>query len=131
MKIIGDIVIDHKNNKPAVILRNVIFQSIWTIEDIENLITAENINIHSKETFIAELQQKLPGIINEAIVDICKQHTEHLAEKYQSYLKRIDEIFDSEPGTPEGEELEKLVSWVEEYEKNLMPELRYDKQKLL
>lgn len=40
---------------------------------------------------------------------------------YLSALKRIDELFDSEPNTPEGDELELLVTFVELYEKNNFP----------
>ena len=32
--------------------------------------------------------------------------------EYRMVLKRIETIFDAESGTPEGDELEKLVSWV-------------------
>ncbi len=31
-------------------------------------------------------------------------------------LKRIEAIFDAKPGTPEGDELEQLASFVEAYE---------------
>ena len=40
---------------------------------------------------------------------------------YKSALKRIDEIFDVEQGTPEAEELELLVVLVELYEKEHFP----------
>lgn len=40
---------------------------------------------------------------------------------YLSALKRIDELFDSEPNTPEGDELELIVTLVELYEKNNFP----------
>ncbi|MEZ9668462.1 hypothetical protein AB4262_11260 [Vibrio breoganii] len=33
--------------------------------------------------------------------------------EYRMVLKRIETIFDAEPGTPEGDELEQLVTWVE------------------
>lgn len=36
---------------------------------------------------------------------------------YKAALKRIESLFDAaEPDTPEGHELEKLVTWVEKYE---------------
>ncbi|TKF25164.1 hypothetical protein FCV50_22695 [Vibrio kanaloae] len=36
---------------------------------------------------------------------------------YKAALKRIESLFDvAEPGTSEGDELEKLVTWVEAYE---------------
>ncbi len=35
---------------------------------------------------------------------------------YRMALERIEAIFDAEPGTPEGNELENLASFVEEYE---------------
>ncbi|RDL34248.1 hypothetical protein BC461_04600 [Photobacterium damselae] len=41
--------------------------------------------------------------------------------EYKMVLKRIETIFDAEPGTPEGDELEKLVSWVEAYEEKHFP----------
>ena len=42
-------------------------------------------------------------------------------DDYFSALKRIDELFDSEPNTPEGDELELIVTLVELYEKNNFP----------
>ncbi|WP_350431388.1 hypothetical protein ABIS04_13410 [Shewanella sp. H8] len=36
--------------------------------------------------------------------------------QYKAALKRIESIFDSGPGTLEGKELEKLISFVEAYE---------------
>jgi len=37
-------------------------------------------------------------------------------------LKRIEFLFDvASPGTPEGNELEKLVTWVEAYEEEHFP----------
>ena len=42
-------------------------------------------------------------------------------DDYLSALKRIDELFDSEPNTPEGDELELIVTLVELYEKNNFP----------
>ncbi|EKO3674209.1 hypothetical protein M3923_002914 [Vibrio metschnikovii] len=41
--------------------------------------------------------------------------------EYRMVLKRIETIFDAEPGTPEGDELEKLVTWVEAYEEEHYP----------
>jgi HTH-type transcriptional regulator / antitoxin HigA len=40
---------------------------------------------------------------------------------YQAALARIEEIFDAEPDTPEGDELEILASLVETYEKKNYP----------
>lgn len=40
---------------------------------------------------------------------------------YTEALKRVDELFDSEPGTPEAEELELLVALVELYEREHFP----------
>jgi len=41
---------------------------------------------------------------------------------YKAVLKRIESLFDAaEPGTPEGDELERLVAWVEEYEEKHFP----------
>lgn len=37
-------------------------------------------------------------------------------EQYRNYLKRIEEIFDAKPGTPDGDELELLSLLVEKYE---------------
>lgn len=42
-------------------------------------------------------------------------------EEYKAALKRIDELFDSKPGTPEADELELLVALVEIYEKEHYP----------
>jgi len=43
---------------------------------------------------------------------------------YKAAFKRIESLFDvAEPGTPEGDELEKLVTWVEAYEDALDREL--------
>ena len=41
--------------------------------------------------------------------------------EYKMVLKRIETIFDAEPSTPEGDELEKLVTWVEAYEEEHYP----------
>ncbi|HGO5291547.1 TPA: hypothetical protein ACK210_001191 [Photobacterium damselae subsp. damselae] len=41
--------------------------------------------------------------------------------EYRMVLKRIEAIFDAEPDTPEGDELEKLVTWVEAYEEEHFP----------
>lgn len=41
---------------------------------------------------------------------------------YKAVLKRIESLFDvAEPGTPEGNELAKLVTWVEAYEEEHYP----------
>ena len=40
---------------------------------------------------------------------------------YEKALKRIDQIFDAEPGTPEADELELLVALVELYENEHFP----------
>lgn len=41
---------------------------------------------------------------------------------YKTALKRIESLFDvAEPGTPEGDELERLVALVEEYEEKHFP----------
>ncbi len=42
-------------------------------------------------------------------------------EEYEQILKRIEEIFDSKPNTPEGNELEYLVGLVEKYEDENFP----------
>lgn len=38
-------------------------------------------------------------------------------EEYQAALKRMDEIFDAEPGTPEGDELDRLAEIVDDHER--------------
>ncbi|MBF4448637.1 hypothetical protein ERJ76_23830 [Vibrio anguillarum] len=41
---------------------------------------------------------------------------------YNTALKRIESLFDAaEPGTPEGDELERLAALVEEYEEKNFP----------
>ena len=42
-------------------------------------------------------------------------------EDYQKVLSRIDELMDAEPNTPEGDELELLVTFVELYEDKKYP----------
>ena len=42
-------------------------------------------------------------------------------DEYEKILKRIDEIFDAEPGTPEGDELELLTKLVEIFEDEKYP----------
>lgn len=42
-------------------------------------------------------------------------------EDYQKTLSRIDELMDAEPNTPEGDELELLVTLVELYEDKKYP----------
>ena len=41
---------------------------------------------------------------------------------YAQALIRIEEIFNAQPGDPEFEELQKLVSWVEKYEERYTAE---------
>ncbi|KLV09224.1 hypothetical protein ABT56_03255 [Photobacterium aquae] len=42
--------------------------------------------------------------------------------EYKAVMNRIESLFDvAEPGTPEGDELEKLVTWVEAYEEGHFP----------
>lgn len=52
------------------------------------------------------------------MTDIKEIQTE---EEYKHILKRIEEIFDSTPNTPEGDELEYLVGLVEKYEDENFP----------
>lgn len=40
---------------------------------------------------------------------------------YHIVLKRIEVLFDAEPNTPEGDELEKLISFIEAYEDKHYP----------
>lgn len=41
---------------------------------------------------------------------------------YKAAMKRIESLFDvAEPGTPEGDELEKLKTWVKAYEEENFP----------
>jgi HTH-type transcriptional regulator / antitoxin HigA len=42
-------------------------------------------------------------------------------EDYEAACKRIDEIFQAEPGTPEDDELEILVTLVDKYEEEHFP----------
>ena len=42
-------------------------------------------------------------------------------EHYQAAMNRIDQIFDSPAGTPEGDELEQSVDLVEAYEAERYP----------
>lgn len=42
-------------------------------------------------------------------------------EDYQKVLSRVDELMDAEPNTPEGDELELLVTLVELYEEKKYP----------
>jgi len=42
-------------------------------------------------------------------------------EEYEQIIKRIEEIFDSKPNTPEGDELDYLVGLVEKYEDEIFP----------
>jgi hypothetical protein len=42
-------------------------------------------------------------------------------DDYRMALKRIEAIFDARPGTPEGDELEQLASFVEAYEEEHYP----------
>jgi len=39
-------------------------------------------------------------------------------KEYKEVLVRISEIFDATPGTPEGNELDRLITLVEEYEED-------------
>ena len=43
-------------------------------------------------------------------------------EDYEAALARVREIFDSDPGTPEGEELRVLIDLVERYESDIVME---------
>lgn len=46
----------------------------------------------------------------------------HTEKDYEKALDRIEEIFDSKPGTKEGDELEILGILVDEYEKKTFPD---------
>jgi HTH-type transcriptional regulator/antitoxin HigA len=48
-------------------------------------------------------------------------HPIHTEDDYQEALDRIEEIFNSKPGTKEGDELEILGILVDEYEKSHFP----------
>nr|WP_287025817.1 hypothetical protein [Vibrio sp.] len=53
----------------------------------------------------------------EIDIDIDELGLEISESDYKAALKRIESLFDAaEPGTPEGEELERLAAMVEEYE---------------
>ena len=41
---------------------------------------------------------------------------------YQLAMERLEVIFDAEPGTPEGDELELLSLLIDNYEKNSFPD---------
>ena len=72
---------------------------------------------------MAERFNKSGSIDKETLIKI-KLLTESKTpseNEYKMVLKRIETIFDAEPGTPEGDELEKLVSWVEAYEEKHFP----------
>lgn len=49
-----------------------------------------------------------------------KQKLIKTEQEYQTALARLEEIFDAEPGTAEGDELEVLALFIEQYE-----DLRY------
>ncbi len=42
-------------------------------------------------------------------------------QDYQEALKRVEQIFDARPGTPEGDELEITVTLIEKYEEKYYP----------
>ena len=44
-----------------------------------------------------------------------------IEDEFKSTLERIEYIFDSEPNTPEGDELERLVSFVESLRRTALP----------
>lgn len=48
------------------------------------------------------------------------------AEQYESAMARIDQIFEAEPGTPEGDELLTLVAQVQDYEMRCFGEFLAD-----
>ncbi|MEI8611134.1 hypothetical protein P4S70_20470 [Enterovibrio sp. Hal110] len=50
-----------------------------------------------------------------------KDVSESSEQDYKLALKRIDCLFDAKPNTPEGDELEMLVSFVETYEEMHYP----------
>ena len=57
-----------------------------------------------------------------ATVSWGKLELEFSESDYKAAMKRIESLFDvAEPGTPEGDELEKLVTWVEAYEEEHFP----------
>ncbi|MFA0415429.1 hypothetical protein AB4520_16810 [Vibrio renipiscarius] len=57
-----------------------------------------------------------------ATVSWDKLRLESSESDYDAALKRIESLFDvAEPGTPKGDELEKLVTWVEAYEEEHFP----------
>ncbi|AWK83213.1 hypothetical protein WAX87_09550 [Photobacterium damselae subsp. damselae] len=72
---------------------------------------------------MAERFNKSGSIDKETLIKI-KLLTESKTpseNEYKMVLKRIETIFDAEPGTHEGDELEKLEAWVEAYEEKHFP----------
>ncbi|MFI3275705.1 hypothetical protein [Vibrio sp.] len=57
-----------------------------------------------------------------AIVSLDEVGLETSEIDYKAALKKIESLFDvAEPGAPSGDELEKLVTWVEAYEEEHFP----------
>lgn len=56
-----------------------------------------------------------------AITTLIELGTEASERDYRVALERVGVIFDAEPGTPEGAELEQLALFVEEYEEKHYP----------
>ncbi|MGO2418714.1 MAG: hypothetical protein ACTH7F_02985 [Vibrio casei] len=56
-----------------------------------------------------------------AIATLAELGIEASESDYRMALERIKAIFDAKPGTPEGDELEKLASFVEAYEEEHYP----------
>lgn len=60
--------------------------------------------------------------VGKEVVPYREEESINSDEEYRAALKRIEELFDlAEPGTPEGDELERLAALVEEYEEKHFP----------
>ena len=59
--------------------------------------------------------------VGKEVIPHCAEESISSDEEYRAALKRIEELFDAEPNTPEGEELEKCISLIESYENDHFP----------
>ncbi|CAM2768075.1 hypothetical protein MOVI109754_00055 [Moritella viscosa] len=80
-----------------------------------------NKKIHLEYKFVEGLELYNSHADELTSASLAKMVREASESDYHIVLKRIEGLFDAEPNTSEGDELEKLISFIEAYEDKHYP----------